>query len=251
MLFDHFFQLVDFKLRSYSFNIYHLLINILIKITVQIQYISDTAAHSGCKVLSSLAKNNNASSGHVLASMITNTFYNCFCARVSDCKTLTCHTIDKSFTTGCSVKCNISYYNILFVFKCNTLRWIHDQFSAWETFTKIIIAVSYKFQCQTLWNKCTKWLTTCSGTFDHITIFLYAFRISSCNFWSENCSKCTVGVRDIDFQASLLMLFKCRKQFFYKDSFVQRLLQFEIINLLWIISHWCLCSLIRVLQDLA
>ena len=80
------------------FNMNHLFIDSCIKIIFHIQYISNSTAHTGCEVLTCFSDNNYASAGHILTSMITDTLNDCNCTGVSDCKTLSCHTVDKCFT---------------------------------------------------------------------------------------------------------------------------------------------------------
>ena len=156
MFFDHTFQFRYIELRCYFFDINHLFVDFCIKITVHIQNVGNTATHTCCKVLSGLAKNCNPSTSHIFASMITDPFYNCCCSGVTDTETFACHTIDIGFSACCTIKRYVTNNNIFISFKFHTSRRINDQFTTGKSFTKIIIAVTGQFQCQTFWYKCSE-----------------------------------------------------------------------------------------------
>ena len=56
------------------------------------------------------------SGGKLILKVPEKAAYNCRCTGVTNCETLTCNTIDKCSTAGCTVKGNIAYNNILFYF---------------------------------------------------------------------------------------------------------------------------------------
>ena len=123
----------------------HGFVQVLVKNIIHIQYICDTAAHTCCKVLSSLTKYDYAATCHIFTAMFSYTFYNCRCTGVTDCETLTCNTIDKCGTAGCTVEGNVTYDNVLFCFVCSFLRNFQNQFTTGKTFSEVVVAVAGQF----------------------------------------------------------------------------------------------------------
>ena len=77
MLLDHAFEFLHIILIGHTLDVDHRFVDFLIKSAVKVKNISNTAAHSCCKVLSNLSQYNDTSSGHVLAAVIADTFYHC------------------------------------------------------------------------------------------------------------------------------------------------------------------------------
>jgi len=62
--------------------------------------------------------------------VIAGSFYYCSSTGVADTETFTGNSVDKCLAAGSTVKCNVSYYNVVLCLKLNTLRRIYDQLAA-------------------------------------------------------------------------------------------------------------------------
>ena len=130
MLLDHGFQLQHIIFGCDLAGRYHFLIQTLIQIVAFIQYISNTAAHTGCKVFTGGSQDYHASAGHVFTTMITYTFDNCDGTGVTYAETFACHTVDECFTGGCTVQCHITDDDIFLSLELAALRGIYHQLTA-------------------------------------------------------------------------------------------------------------------------
>ena len=228
----------------------HLFIDSCIKIIFHIQYISNSTAHTGCEVLTCSAKDCYASACHIFTSVISYTFYNCCRTGITYCKTFSRHAIDEYFTAGCPVKCHVTDDNVFFRFIAYSFWWIYYKFSAGKSLSEIVITVTGQFQCQSFRNKCAEGLSAGTLTMYHIAVFVQTFRISSRNLRTKDCTKCTVRICHIYFNASLLFLLYRREQFSDQNFFIQSFLQFKVEDFLRIECHRCLCAFIWIIENL-
>ena len=76
MLLDHCAKLLDVIFVLHFFNCDHGLVQIAVKMTVFIQNVGDSSAHSRSKVLSCFSKHCHTSAGHIFTSVLTYPFYN-------------------------------------------------------------------------------------------------------------------------------------------------------------------------------
>ena len=79
------------------------------------------------QVLSGSSKDYNTATCHIFTAMFTNTFDNCICTRVTNCKTFSCNTVDKGITAGSTIQSNVSDDDIFFRFISCFFRNFYDQ----------------------------------------------------------------------------------------------------------------------------
>ena len=180
--------------------------------------------------------------------MITDTFYYCDGSGVSYGKTFTCHTVDKCFSAGCTVKCHITDDNIFILTVFDALRRIYHQFSTGKSFSEVIVAVAFQLQCQTVRDKSSKALSTGSVTFYNVSIIFQSVFVSSCDLRTENRTKGTVDVGNIDFNASFLFLLQCGFHLFHQHFLIRCFLQFKIVYFFRIKDDFILRACKRILQ---
>src|SRR5688500_2709066 len=125
----------------------------------RIEYIGNTAAHSGSEVLARFSENDHASPGHIFAGMVSHTLHNRLDSGISNTETFSSLTTDIGRARGCAIKSYVTDDDIILWFKSCLLIWIHDQFSSGQTFTKIIISLSFQFKSYTRCNKCPETLS--------------------------------------------------------------------------------------------
>ena len=206
MFLDQFFQFFDIVFVFHFFNGNHIFVQIPIQMAVLIEYISDTTAHTCCKVLSCLTKNDHTATGHIFTSMFSHTLYNCVGSGVTDCKTFPCHTIDKYFTAGGSIQGYVTGDDILFCFVSSVLRREDNQFSTGKSFSIIIVGITAQAQCQSFRDKCPKALSAGTGTVDGNSVFRQSVFVLTGDLCTEDRTEGTVGVADFQIQRSFRSL---------------------------------------------
>ena len=127
MLLDHGFQFQHIIFGCDLTGRYHFLIQTLVQIVAFIQYISDTAAHTGCEIFTGHTENYHTTAGHVFTAMISYTLDNCDGTGVTHAETLACHTVDKCLTGGCTVQCHVTDDDVFLRLELATLGRIYHQ----------------------------------------------------------------------------------------------------------------------------
>ena len=130
MLLDHILQLQYIVFGCNFGGRNHVFVDLCIQIIVFIEYISDTAAHTGCKVLADTSKDDCTATCHIFTAVIADTFHNSDCTGVTNAETFSRYTVDKGFTACCAVQCHVTDDNVLILLEFAALRWIYDQLTA-------------------------------------------------------------------------------------------------------------------------
>ena len=228
MFFDHALQFQNVIFRSDMHHIYHAFINLTVKRIILIQHIRDTAAHTCSEVLADRSKNCNTSTGHVFTAVISDTFCDCHCTRITDTETLSGESVDKCLTICRTIKCHITDDHIFIVAIGNFLWREYHKLTTGQTFSEIVVAVTGQFQCQSLRNKCTKALSSGTFTVDHKMILRQSFRIMSGNLRTKDRTKGTVYVRYLYMDTLLLLLLQRLAKFLQQYLLIQCFFQFKI-----------------------
>src|SRR5687767_3653722 len=125
----------------------------------RVKDVSNTTTHSRSKVSSGFSENYHTSASHVFASVITHSFnYGCH-SRITNAETFSRLTTNKGFTGCCSIEGNVSNNNIVFWFEGRFFIGVHDEFSARQTFSEVVIGFTLQFECHPRGNKCSETLT--------------------------------------------------------------------------------------------
>ena len=127
MFTDHILEFQDIVFIRYFLCKYHRLVRAHIQIVVLIQYISDSTAHAGGKVLSGSTEDYDTTTGHVLTSVITDPLNNGCRTGVTNTETFTCDTIDECLTTCRAIQSNVTDDDVLILLVCYTSWRIYDQ----------------------------------------------------------------------------------------------------------------------------
>jgi len=230
------------------FNGDHCFVKVLVKNVVHIKNISDTAAHTCREVLSGFSENYHTATGHVLASMLTNTLNYCHCTGITNCKTLTCNTVDKCSSAGCAIESHVSDDDVILCLVSGLLRYFNDQLATGKSFSEVVIAVAGKFQCQSFRDKCTEALSACTCTVYSYSIFRKALFMVSRDLRSKDGTECTVCVGNIYINGNFLTFLDCRCTFLNQNFFIQSFLKVEVVYRFRIKSNFAF-SCIWVIQD--
>ena len=181
--------------------------------------------------------------------MIADTFYNSTGTGITDTEPLSCHTVNKCLTTGCTVERNVSDDNVFICRKMCILRRINNNFTTGKSFSKVVITVTAKFKSQSLRNKRTKALAACALAFYHIAVFCKAVLILSGNFCTKQSTKGTVDVADLNLDGFLFTFLKCRSELLKQYLFIQCLIEVKGVCLLLIKNCFGMVCNIRIVKD--
>ena len=181
--------------------------------------------------------------------MLSYAFYNCRCTGVTNCETLACNTIDKCSTTGCTVKGNITYNNILFCFVCSFLRNLQDQFTTGKSFSEVIIAVTGQFQCKSFGDKCTEALSAGTVAVYSDSVICKSVFILSGNLCTKDGSECTVNVCQVYRKLCFLTFIDGICAFLNQNLFIHGFFQFEIIYSLRVKGNFLIFACKWIVQD--
>src|SRR5437016_3689497 len=101
------------------FQIDHLKITPLRKITLDVDHVCDPTTHARCKVSAGAAQDNDTSTGHVFAAMIADTFNNGDGTAVSNGEPFSGHTAYERFSRRCAIECDVADDDVFFRFECS------------------------------------------------------------------------------------------------------------------------------------
>ena len=124
--------------------------------------------------------------------MVTASFYNCHSTGVSNTESFTCNACKVRLTAGCTIEGNITDDHVPICFKrCIRMRY-NDDLTAGKTLADMVIGITDKTHCQTLWNKGTKRLTAAAFAVDGICIIFKCIAECIGNDRAKNRTGCTV-----------------------------------------------------------
>ena len=83
---------------------YHIHVAKVVKIVFFVPYVGNSATHACSEVTAGFAEYNDASAGHIFATMVAYAFHHGNSARVAHSKTFASTAIDVNFTAGGSIK---------------------------------------------------------------------------------------------------------------------------------------------------
>src|ERR1700740_3347035 len=99
-----------------------------------------TAAHAGPEIFPGLSKDHHNATGHILASMIANSFDHRDRAGIAHRKPFTAHPVEIRLATRCAIQYDISDDDILRRDKCRALRRIDSDPASGKPFANIVVS---------------------------------------------------------------------------------------------------------------
>jgi len=108
----------------------HLLVDLALEVTLHVKDISDTTRHTGSKVSACGSENENTTTSHVLATVVTDTLNDGSGTGVSDSETLSTHTTEEALTAGSTVKTSVTNDDVLFGLEDRVSGRVDDQATA-------------------------------------------------------------------------------------------------------------------------
>ena len=142
MLFNERVKLFDVGCIGNAFEFEGFAIALFREFALGIPNISDTATHAGAKVTPSAAKDDNASTRHILTAVVTDTLDYRARAAVSHCEALGYDSANIGFAAGRAIEVDVTCDDVLLGFECALLGWIENNFSARQALTDEVICVA-------------------------------------------------------------------------------------------------------------
>jgi hypothetical protein len=169
---------------------------------VDVENVGDTTRHTGSEVATSRAKDKDTATGHVLATVVTNTLDNGGSTRVTDTETLGCNTAEEASTLSSTVQTDITNQDILFGTVDCSARWVDDQATTGQTLTDVVVGVTLELKGDTRGKVSTEGLT-CGTTDVDVDGILgqTSLAITPADLVGERSTKSTVGVDNIALNA--------------------------------------------------
>src|SRR5690606_26329267 len=131
----------------------------VVEVACLIQNIGYTTTHTGSKVSSCRTYYYYTSTGHVFTTVVSYSFDNSYGSRVTYPKAFTCYTVNKQTSCSGSVKHCITNYYIFIRFECRSHRRYNDYFTSLQTFTQVVICITFKPEADTLYQEGSEALT--------------------------------------------------------------------------------------------
>ena len=164
MAFNQITERVDIVLVGNFAHRNKLFVQAKVQIVVFIKNVGNSAAHSSCKVSSCRAKNDCRSACHIFKSVVAASFCNGNCTGITNAETLAGKSVYVRFAACCAVKGNVSDDDVFFCLVRGVFRRINNDFSAAQTFSKIVVCIAFKSQRHSLWNKRAEALSAAAST---------------------------------------------------------------------------------------
>jgi hypothetical protein len=127
----------------------HLLVDLPLEVLVDVEDVGDTTRHTSGEVTASAAKAENATTSHVLATVVTHTLNDGGDTRVTNSETLSGNTTEETSTSGGAVQANVADDHVLLGLEDRGTRRVDDEAATGKTLSNVIVAVTLKFEGDT------------------------------------------------------------------------------------------------------
>src|SRR5262245_29266212 len=165
---------------------------------VFVQYVSYPARHAGGKIPPRCPDNDNPTSGHILAAVVSHTFDYRANAAVAYAEAFASHTADVRLAIGGTVEGHIANDDVFLRIKSRTLRPIQNHLAARETLTKVVVRITLQFESHTSRDKCSKALTGGPFKVKMDRVFRQTLRSKpSGNLTAKNRPNHAIGIADV------------------------------------------------------
>src|SRR5215510_8265833 len=166
--------------------------------SIFVQYVSYPARHAGGKIPPRCPDNDDPTSGHILAAVVSHTFDNGANTAIAYAEAFASHAANVRLATGSAVKSDIANDDVFLRSKSRTLRRIQNHLAARETLTKVVVRITLQFERHTGRDKCSKSLTGGPFTVKMNRVFRQTLLCNpSGNLTTKNRPNHAIGVSDV------------------------------------------------------
>mmetsp|Transcript_12779 Transcript_12779/g.28356 ORF Transcript_12779/g.28356 Transcript_12779/m.28356 type:complete len:345 (-) Transcript_12779:3794-4828(-) len=129
---------------------HHLLVTSLLEVPSGIEHPCDAPTHSSAKVGTAAPEHQHATTGHVLASVVTNALNNSPSTGVADSESLSRNATEKGQTKGGTIQADVANDDVVFGVERRILRGVYDQGTSGQALACVVIRVSFQLEHHTL-----------------------------------------------------------------------------------------------------
>ena len=142
-------QLGDLKWIFNSAELDHFHVALARKVTVHIEHVGDTTAHTRSKVTTGRAQDHNATTRHILTAVIADAFNNSVRARITHGETFGGNTGKVAMTACSTIQACVTHDDVLLRHERRRLGRIDNETPTRQTLTDIVIRITFEFECDT------------------------------------------------------------------------------------------------------
>jgi hypothetical protein len=129
------------------------------EITILVVDIGEAAAHAGCEVATTEAKNDDGASRHVLAAVIAHAFHNGGRARIANGKPFSRNPVKECLSSGGAIQGNVANDDVAFGSESRLPRRKDDEFSPGKSLADIIVGFTFESEGEAMGKEGTEALT--------------------------------------------------------------------------------------------
>ena len=116
------------------------------KIALQVKHVGSATGHASSEIPARLAENYHPTTGHVLATMVSDSLYHRVDTGIAHAEPLPGDPANIGLAAGSAVEGNIAYDNVLVRCERGPSWGLDDQFRSRKTFAEIIICVAFQLE---------------------------------------------------------------------------------------------------------
>jgi hypothetical protein len=131
---------------------------------VDVENVGNTSRHTGSEVATSRSENENTTTSHVLATVVTNTLNNGCSTGVAHTETLSSNATEEASTLSGTVQADVTNQNVLLGTVDRSAWGVDDQTTTGQALTNVVVGVTLELESDTGRKESTEGLT--SGTTD-------------------------------------------------------------------------------------
>ena len=136
----------DLGLVGEPLDVDHLRVHVRTERAVLVEYVSDTARHTGAEVAPRRTEHDHAAARHVLAAMVTHAFDDGICTAVAHAEAFARHAADVGLATGGAVKRHIADDDVVLGRESRAGRREHHDLAARKTLADVVVRIALERQ---------------------------------------------------------------------------------------------------------
>jgi hypothetical protein len=192
----------------------HLLVDLTLEVTLHVKNIGDTTRHTGSEVSAGRSENENTTTSHVLATVVTNTLDDSSGTGVSDSETLSTHTTEEGLTAGSTVKTSVTNDDVLLSLEDCVSGRVDDQTTTGKTLADVVIAVALELKSNTRCKESTEGLTSRTTDIGMDGVGRQTpLTVALADLVRESSTKSTISVDNITLNAARVALLESQLRF--------------------------------------
>ena len=142
--------------RKHAFKVHRIYVTAQVEVTRFVVHVSKATRHTGSEVHAHAAEHNHATTRHVFATMVANTFRDEEHTGVTDTEAFTSKTVDEDLTRSSTVTDNVTGNDVVFSLEACIARRADDNLTTREALTHKVVCFTFKVKRYTRSKECTE-----------------------------------------------------------------------------------------------